>query len=376
MRVTLDGQYRNMISSLQDQITDMTDYNYQISSGKRLQYLSDDPLASSELIKYKKRLTHIDQYNKNITRGNAWLKATDNALDSVEGIVRDVRTYAEQAATETYDYDNRKEISFHIDSMAEEIMQNANTDINGEYIFSGFKTDKQPFAIPDSAFQATGTNGNTFTISGYDHSFDLDLKIKAIDSNHYEFSVDGGKTYIDNNGTGFEFGAVNQILGFTISGTATADEEATFNIEHQYQGDNGEFNIESNKEQHITINKTGKEVFTSSDDKNIFKIMGDLWAGLVTNNRDMIGEQVDKLSSFEQHDLKLQAWTGSSLNRLDKISNDMLVKDKDRTTKAISDLEDADVSDVMTKLMQTETIYQATLKATAMISDMNITNFI
>ncbi len=371
MRVTLDGQYRNMISSLQDQMTDMTDYNYQISSGKRLQYLSDDPLASSELIKYKKRLTHIDQYNKNITRGNAWLKATDNALDSVEGIVRDVRTYAEQAATETYDYNNRKEIALHIDSLAEEIMQNANTDINGEYIFSGFKTDKKPFKLDIES------NNSAYSIDDYNHSFDLKLKIRMISDSKYEFSVDNGSTWIDNNGEGYSINSVNPVLGFKISSTnPNAGDEVDFSIEHQYQGDNGEFNIESNKEQHITINKTGKEVFTSSDDKNIFKIMGNLWAGLVTNNRDMIGDQIDKLSSFEEHDLKLQAWTGSSLNRLDKISNDMLVKDKDRTTKAISDLEDADVSDVMTKLMQTQTIYQATLKATAMISNINIMNFI
>ncbi len=376
MRVTLDGQYRSMISSLQSQMTEMTNLNDQISSGKRLQYLSDDPLASAEVIKFKKRLTHIEQYNKDITRGNAWIKSTDNVLDNVEGIVRDVKTYAEQAATETYDYDNRKEISYHIDAMAEEIMQNANTDINGEYIFSGFKTDRKPFKIPDSAFQSTGSNGNNFTISGYKHSFDLNLKIRAIDSTHYEFSVDGGNTYINNNGSGFTFGAVNPILGFTISGTATANEEATFNIEHEYQGDNGEYKVETNKGQHITINKTGKEVFAESDDKNIFKIMGNLWAGLVTNNRDMISNQIDKLNNFEKHDLKLQAWTGSSLNRLDQISNSMLVKDKENTTKAISDLEDADVSEAITKLMQTQTIYEATLKATAMISNINIMNFL
>ena len=376
MRVTLDGQYRNMISSLKDHMTKITDLNYQISSGKRLQYLSDDPVASAEVIKYKKRLVHIDQYHKDITRANAWLKSTEDALDSVESIVRDLRTQAEQAATESYNYENRKQIAYHVDAMAEEVMQNANTDINGEYIFSGFRTNTKPFNIPDTAFEVTDQFNNTFTVSGYNHSFDLDLKIKAIDTSHYKFSIDGGNTYLDNNGKGFKFGEINSILGFTISGTPYAGEEIEFNIEHEYQGDSGEFKIESNKDQHIDINKTGEEVFTDSNEKNIFKIMGNLWAGLVTNNRDLISQQIDKLNTYEKHNLTLQAWTGSRINILDKISNDMLVKDKDNTTKAISELEDADVSDAMTKLVQAQTIYQATLKATAMISNLNIMNFL
>ncbi len=379
MRVTQEGLYRNMIANIQKKIEDISTYNEQISSGKKLLYLSDNPIDGAELIKFKKTLSDIEQFNRDITMGNTWLKSTQNALENVESQVRSAKSLTEQLATETYDYSNRLDVSYTIDSIASEIMQTANTDINGKHIFSGFKTDSQPFAIPDSAFSATGSGGHTFTVSGYNHDFDLDLRIEAIDATHYKFSVDGGNTYIDNNGTGFTFGSVNSILGFTISvagGAATANETASFDIKHEYQGDEGDIKIETNKGEKVTVNLQGNDVFTSSDNKNIFKIMGNLWAGVKTNNRNLISEQLPKLTNFEKHDLKMQAFTGASLNRLDTIKNDILLKDKESTESSVSDLEDVDISDVMTKLMLSQTVYQASLRATSMITNLNITNFI
>ena len=379
MRVTQEGLYRNMVANIQKKIEDISIYNEQISSGKKLLYLSDNPIDGAELIKYKKTLSDIEQFNRDITMGNTWLKTTQNALESVEGQVRSAKTLAEQMATETYDYSNRLDVSYTIDSIASEIMQYINTDINGKHIFSGFKTDSQPFAIPNSAFTTTGSSSNTFTISGYNHDFDLELDIRAIDATHYEFSVDGGSTYIDNNGNGFTFGSVNSILGFTVSvtgGTATANETASFDIEHTYQGDDGDIQIETNKGEKVTVNLQGDDVFTSSDNKNIFKILGNLWAGVKTNNRNLISEQLPKLNNFEKHNLRMQAFTGATLNRLDTIKNDILLKDKESTESSVSALEDVDVTDVMTKLMLSQTVYQASLKATSMITNLNITNFI
>ena len=371
MRVTEEGIYRNLTSYIQSNLEKVSNLNEEISSGKKILNISDSPVEYSQLIKYKKKLKHIEQYNKDITRADAWLKTTNSSIENINDITRQIKILTEQAATETYSSENRKEISYSIDSYAEELMQNINTDINGKYIFSGFKTDKKPFKL-----NITSSNSN-YDVSDYKHSFDLNVKIKMISDTKYKFSLDGGNSWLDNNGNGYEINSVNPVLGFTItSSSANTGDEVDLSFEHVYQGDSGEFKIESNKDNHIQINIGGNEIYTHSTDTNVFKVVGELWAGLVTNNRDLISMQIPKLNNIEKNNLTLLAKTGSRINRFDMIKNSFLAKDKDITNKNISDIEDVDVTEAMTKLALQQTVFQATLKTTAMVSRLTILNFL
>ncbi len=372
MRVTQEGLYRNITNYIQEHISNIEKYNEQISSGKKIVNLSDAPIESSQLIQIKKKLSHIEQYNKDITRADAWVKTTNASLENVNDIVQKLKVTTEQAATETYNYNNRLALSNSVDAMSEELMQNINTDINGKYIFSGYKTDTKPFK------QTISSSNSNYSVDGFSHSFDLDLKVEMIDGSNYKFSVDGGTTWLSgSDGKGYKINSVNPVLGFTISSSnPTAGDSVDISITHEYQGDNGEFKIEANKNNHIDINVTGKEVYTESDDKNIFKITGNLWAGLKTNNRELISQQLDKLSNFENNNLKLLARTGSTTNRLDIVKNNFLLKDKENATEYQSETEDVDLTDVMSKLALQQTVFQATLKTTAMISNLTLVNFL
>ncbi len=372
MRVTQEGLYRNLTNYIQDHIEGIDKLNEQISSGKKILNLSDAPIETSQLVEIKKRLKHLEQYNKDITRADAWVKTTDSTLSNVNDITQKLQVIAEQGSTETYNYNNRLALSNSVDAMSEELMQNINTDINGDYIFSGFKTNQKPFK---ENIESSDAN---YTIDGYNHSFDIDIKIEMLDSDKYKFSVDGGESWLSGeDGSGYKINSVNPLLGFTITSSgAAAGDTVDLSVSHEYQGDNGEFKIETNKDNHVQINISGKEAYTDSDDTNIFKINGKLWAGLVTNNRDMIAEQLAKLNKFEKHNLQLLAKTGSVTNRLDIIKNNFLLKDKENYTKSMSDLEDVDLTDAMSKLALQQTVFQATLKTTAMISNLTLVNFL
>jgi flagellar hook-associated protein 3 FlgL len=372
MRVTQEGLYRNLTNYLQEQISGIDNLNEQISSGKKIINLSDSPIDSSQIIQIKKKLNHIEQYNKDITRANAWVATTNSSLENVNDIVQNLKVTTEQASTETYNYQNRLALSNSVDAMTEELMQNINTEINGKYIFSGFKTDTKPFR------QKITSSDSDYTIDDFNHSFDLDIKIEMLNNSNYKFSVDGGSTWqTGEDGNGYKINAVNPVLGFTISSTSpTTGDVVDISVTHEYQGDSGEFKIETNREDHVAINITGDEAYTGSDEKNIFKITGNLWAGLVTNNRELIAQQLDKLSSFEKNNLKLLAKTGSRTNRLDIIKNNFLVKDKENSTAHLSDLEDADLTEAMSELALQQTVFQATLKTTAMISNLTLVNFL
>jgi len=307
-----------------------------------------------------------------IVTANAWVATTNSSLENVNDIVQNLKVTTEQAATETYNYQNRLELSNSVDAMSEELMQNINTEINGKYIFSGFKTDTKPFK------REITSSDSDYTIDDFNHSFDLDIKIEMLNSSNYKFSIDGGSTWLTGeDGNGYKINAVNPVLGFTISSTSpTTGDVVDISVTHEYQGDNGEFKIEANKDSHVAINITGKDAYTKSNDKNIFKITGNLWAGLVTNNRELIAQQLNKLEKFEENNLKNLSKTGSTINRMDIIKNNFLLKDKENSTVHLSDLEDVDLTDTMSKLALQQTVFQATLRTTAMISNLTLVNFL
>ncbi|GEM_PF-4491077 len=373
MRVTNGGLYRNMLTYLKNQMENIGNLNEQVASGKELINLSDDPLAVSETLQYKKTLSHIGQYKEDITFGTAWVNTTQSALENIESLARDAKVLAEQASTDTYIIENREQISFSIDSISEEMLQSMNTDLNGKYIFSGFKTDVKPF---QTEIKATDSR---YTISDFNHSFDIDLKIEAIDATHYQFSVDDGETWVNtSDGTGFTFNSENSVLGFTVSTTATPSQgdQVDISISNSYNGDYGNIELQSNKDSKVAININGEDAFTNSDNSNIFKIMGNLWSGLVTNNRDLISKQLPKFDTFEKHMLKEQSITGTTLNRFDKIKNEILSNSEQNATESLSDIESVDVTKAMTELIRNQTTYQATLRVTSMISNLNIMNYL
>ena len=87
----------------------------------------------------------IDQYQKNIDNGLAWLRYTESALSSANDILRDAKALAEQMSTGTYNEEQRDLLSTKAKQLFNQLMQVGNTKVVDKYIFSGFKTDTKTF---------------------------------------------------------------------------------------------------------------------------------------------------------------------------------------------------------------------------------------
>ncbi len=372
MRVTYNTLYSSVINYIDTNFDKINKTQEMISSGKKVNQLSDAPLDATKIVNLNNQIKSLDQYSKNITTAGMWLKTTDNALMQFKSSLDKIKVVTTQAASETYNYDQRKSLAANINIFADNIMEIANTEINGKYIFSGYKVNKKPFET-----KITTSNDN-YSIDAYNYNFDIDLKIKFIDSSHYKFSVDDGKTWLDNNGNGYAINSVNPILGFSINSKVQANpgDEVDFHVIHEYVGDKGKFNIDIGNTQKLQVNKNGIEVFMPDNEKNIFKTLGKIWAGMITNNRDMIDDEIDNLNKIEKNILSNDADIGVKQDLLDNFKTNFIDQDKNSITSELSDLEDTDVAQAMTDLAKQQLVYQATLKTAAMISNLTILNYI
>jgi flagellar hook-associated protein 3 FlgL len=126
----------------------------QVSSGKRIEKPSDDPLGAERAMRLNDKLESTSAYRTAVDESRSWLDATDSALDSLNQIVQHVRELTLQAANGSTSDAGRQAIKQQIDQLTEEAKSTLNSAYDGRYVFSGTKTDTPPYsAATGDAYQ-------------------------------------------------------------------------------------------------------------------------------------------------------------------------------------------------------------------------------
>ncbi len=147
-----------------------------LSSGKRINKPSDDPIGMSKVLDYRKTLCAIDQYNRNIAHGESWLSITDSTLDSVGDSLIRAKELALSQANATANADTMKAVAEEVKNIYDYILQLANTKLGNSYIFAGHKTDTPPFSRDDDYIASyNGDKGEISIIAGENLEIDINV---------------------------------------------------------------------------------------------------------------------------------------------------------------------------------------------------------
>ena len=115
------------------------------STGKRINTLSDDPVGLTQSLSIHSSLANIEQMQRNIDYGQSWLSASESALTNIDNILSDTKALCVQMSSGTVGASQRSAAAETVQNNLEEIVSLANTNVTGNYIFSGSKTDTKPF---------------------------------------------------------------------------------------------------------------------------------------------------------------------------------------------------------------------------------------
>ncbi len=157
MRVTNTMMRNNSLLNMQKNKVAYDKYLTQYSTHKKIQRPSDDPTIAVRALKYRTTLAEIDQYLTNIKDATSWMDATETCLNDINKRLTDMSDYCTQAATGTYNAEDRADIVAQLRQVSKYIYeQNANADYAGRYIFTGFRTDV-PMLFTDAQKDTTYT---------------------------------------------------------------------------------------------------------------------------------------------------------------------------------------------------------------------------
>ena len=152
------------------------------ASGKKIQSIEEDPSAAARIRILQEAQQATLHYEDNITRSKTQLSAADSALDEVSTAVIRAKELALAASSETVSAEQRTIMAQEVQSLFETIVNAANTQAAGEYIFGGFLTDQRPFLDdgtfigndgskevdvgPNSRIEVNVSGADAFTIAG------------------------------------------------------------------------------------------------------------------------------------------------------------------------------------------------------------------
>ncbi len=157
MRVADQQMYGILLGNLQRSRLQMLTSQEQISSQKRVTNPSDDPSAFGQIVLDKSALSQTTQWIRNINFGTARVDAADHALGQVQNLITRVRELTIQASSDTTSTEGRQTIAKEVRQLQRQLVQLGNTEVAGQAIFGGTKTDVTPFTI---------TTGDTVTYQG------------------------------------------------------------------------------------------------------------------------------------------------------------------------------------------------------------------
>ncbi len=146
MRVANTTVYEMVKFNLNNITDELNKANEVVSTGKRINNLSDDPVGLNQILNIKSTLANIEQMDRNIAFGKTWLTASEITLNNVQNLISDTKTLCVQMATATISSAERASAAVIIQNTIDEMVSLANTEVSGRYIFAGSKTDSGPFS--------------------------------------------------------------------------------------------------------------------------------------------------------------------------------------------------------------------------------------
>jgi flagellar hook-associated protein 3 FlgL len=137
------AQVLQNINTLQDQM-DTTEE--QLSTGKTINQPSDNPYGASLAISLNTDLSGLSNYTNSVSDGTAWTQAATSSLDNMQSMVQRVQELVVEASNGTESASDLSATADEVDQLKDAIKQEANSQYNGQYIFSGTATGTEPYS--------------------------------------------------------------------------------------------------------------------------------------------------------------------------------------------------------------------------------------
>lgn len=159
MRITNNMMLHNTSKNINGNKVNVDKMNNQMTSQKKIQRPSEDPVVAIRALRLRSTLSEIDQYyENNIPDAESWLDVTETAMKNMKNIISDIRSQCVYGATDSLTADNRQSILTQLEKLKDQIYSEGNADYAGRTVFTGYRTNQKLTFMeddPDTSYEVT-----------------------------------------------------------------------------------------------------------------------------------------------------------------------------------------------------------------------------
>ncbi len=199
----------------------------------------------------------------------------------------------------------------------------------------------------------------------------------------YSYSTDGGLTWSDTQSS--DNGTLT-VPGGTLELSAGSGSNLTAGDTFTIMSDSTDLNVRVSTSTSIAINSCGLDVFgglysadgtsySGTGDDDLFEAIGDFIGYLETNNQEGIAESLEAITAGQAKMLSAASDIGAREIRLEHIetANTLLTSTAEN---AVSNVVDADTTELATQLSKLTTIYEAVLSTQSAVMKLSLLDYL
>lgn len=145
LRVTSNMMNSQLLLNLNRNARTMNDTQLQLASGRKINKPSDDPVGITYSLRYRAELSSNEQYQNNVDSAISWLDFNDTVLGQAGDVVQRLRELTVKASTGSNPQSALDSINEEVMQLKEQLVDIANSKLNGKYIFNGEKYTEMPY---------------------------------------------------------------------------------------------------------------------------------------------------------------------------------------------------------------------------------------
>ena len=317
-RISTAARYNLLTSDIQKNEANYNRLTQQLASGKKYTSITDDPIATVNIVNTSRQLGQIDTFNHNTQLAMEELDTLDDLMELAGSYLNQAWDKAVQANNGTYGTTSLKALKVEIDEITKTMVDLANTEFNDNFIFGGANTKLTPYE-----FDADGNiiyNGTPHDNPDYIRQTEV---------------ADGVFEVINTTG--------DKVFGY-------------YKSENDYDGVMGALKVLSNSIQEVV---DAKEAGDSVAEETAYEKMH---------------STLDMFSKSHNEILTEQTKFGGVYNRME-MTESTLESNNENLTSYLSNIQDVDIASATTKWLQAQYSYQASLQVAAASMNMSLLNY-
>jgi flagellar hook-associated protein 3 FlgL len=318
MKATQGTTYRSLYAQIERISNRLQDVRTTTATGKKLNKPSDDPSAVRPVLNTRTQIRATERYLGTMGTALDKMQILDGHMDHVENVLVRVKELAINSINGTLDEQGLSTLADQVGQMKAELLDTANAQVDGKYIFAGFEESTRPFE----------TNP----------SYDSEL-YDPVDLATWPVKYNG-----DENATSLEI-SPGEYVQVNLTGCALFGGDAD---------NDGE---------------------VDSGGVDIFAALTRVEEAMRANDMEGVNAELDVLDVCADQARRLRGKMGNNAQRVETAMEHMEGVQTD-LQQTLSRYEDADLIEAIASLTQQEQAFEAALNVTAKVSRLSILDFI